>query len=56
MLVKLRFLMSKRNLLRGSRVSSVHNAGKIPFSDLEAQPSAGIVRVDRPERWYSCVF
>ena len=44
MLVKLRFLVSKCNLLRGSCVSIARNAGKVAISDFEVQPSAEIVR------------
>ena len=37
------------NPLRRSRVSSARNAGEVAISDLEVQPSAEIVRVDRTE-------
>ena len=49
MQVKLRFLISKCNLLRRSRVSSARNAGEIAFFGLEVQPSAEIVRVECAE-------
>ena len=39
------------NPLRRSCVSSARNDGKVAFSVFEAQPSAEIVHVDRPECW-----
>ena len=44
------------NPLWGSCVSIAQNAGKVRFSDFQAQPSAEIVRVDHTVCWSSCVF
>ena len=49
MQVKLRFLISKCNLMQKSCVSSARNAGEMAFFGFEVQPSAEIVRVECAE-------